>query len=307
MKISDVSAGYERLWATMELKDSMRRERDWAVAKVLAGRGNYELVEAKSGVPWFVIGLIHLMEAGGDFSKHLHNGDPLLAKTVTEPKGRPKVWGHPFDWTTSALDALQYDGLDKVKDWSLPQIAYALEKFNGWGYARYHREVANPYLWSGCSAYAKGKYVRDGQWDPECVSEQVGSMVILRRLCEMVPEIGAALLPQKPTMLRLVSSPATTTPESFPKAKPKWWDGLGQSRTVLGILIAAFGSSVSAYASHLDAGVQLLLAATNQGTNLDPLKQILPQSQSVGNALQFAGGLLTCYARIDAARKGKTG
>lgn len=306
MKLSDVSAGYEHLWATMELKDSMKRERDWAVAKVLAGRGNYELVEAKSGVPWFVVGLIHLMEAGGDFSKHLHNGDPLLAKTVTEPKGRPKVWGHPFDWTTSALDALQYDGLDKVKDWSLPQIAYALEKFNGWGYAKYHREVANPYLWSGCTAYAKGKYVRDNQWDPECVSEQVGSMVVLRRLCEMVPEIGAALLPQKPSMLGLVSAPATTTPESFPKAKPQPIRAmLGRSRTLLGILTVVFGKVLLWLGETADFIAETGLAMVQQITRLQPLKGVAPSTKYAAEALMVLGLILAVYAKYDDTRKPK--
>jgi len=42
--------------------------------------------------------------------------------------------------------------------------------------------VKSPYLWSFSNHYLKGKYVADGKWDPNAVSQQAGAMVILRRL-----------------------------------------------------------------------------------------------------------------------------
>jgi len=38
------------------------------------------------------------------FKLHLHNGDPLTARTVNVPKGRPKTGQPPFAWGISAKD-----------------------------------------------------------------------------------------------------------------------------------------------------------------------------------------------------------
>src|SRR5262249_48824149 len=145
----------------------------------------YKAVETETGVPWYVIGLIHLMEAGGNFACHLHNGDSLSGRTVQVPKGRPKDGTPPFTWKDSAIDAIRYDGLDKVEDWSIERICFELEKFNGWGYRNNHPEVLSPYLWSGTNHYARGKYVKDRQWDPAAVSGQSGAMAIFKAATEL--------------------------------------------------------------------------------------------------------------------------
>jgi len=45
-------------------------------------------------------------------------------------------------------------------------------------------------LWSFSNHYTKGKYVKDGVFDPNAVSQQVGSALVLKRLVER----GAAVL-----------------------------------------------------------------------------------------------------------------
>ena len=75
-------------------------------AEESAARARYASVSAQTGVPWWVIGLIHMMEAGQSFRCHLHNGDPLTARTVQVPAGRPKTGQPPFIWEESAADAL---------------------------------------------------------------------------------------------------------------------------------------------------------------------------------------------------------
>jgi lysozyme family protein len=39
-------------------------------------------------------------------------------------------------------------------------------------------------LWSFSNHYTKGKYVSDGKFDPEAVSQQVGSALVLKRLVD---------------------------------------------------------------------------------------------------------------------------
>ena len=59
-----------------------------------------------------------------------------------------------------------------------------MERYNGWGYRRYHQQVLSPYLWSSASHYLRGKYVADGSWSDTAVSRQVGGAALIRRLDE---------------------------------------------------------------------------------------------------------------------------
>src|SRR4030095_4461647 len=132
-------------------------------------------------VPWYVIGIIHEMEGGLNFSTHLHNGDPLTARTVQVPAGRPPTGGRPLPVEESAIDALTLEAFHSVKLWTIERIAYQLEAYNGWGYRSRNTGVNTPYLWSATSNYRKGKFVRDGVFDPNAVSGQIGAMALLRR------------------------------------------------------------------------------------------------------------------------------
>jgi lysozyme family protein len=139
----------------------------------------YEQVGHDIGnIPWAFIGVIHGMECGFNFACHLHNGDPLTARTVCVPANRPAAGSPPFSWRESAVDALTWKGFHKVTDWSVPHMLYLLEKYNGFGYRM--RRVATPYLWSFSNLYLKGKYVKDGVFDPEAVSKQCGAAVMLK-------------------------------------------------------------------------------------------------------------------------------
>lgn len=151
------------------------------VAVLLRYRPRYETVATKLNIPWYFIGVIHGLEASFNFKGHLHNGDyPLTKRTVHVPADRPPVWNPPTDWESSAMDALQMKGFDKETDWSLPQLMYRWERYNGFGY--YWRNVRSPYLWSFSNQYVKGKYVSDGRWDPNYVSQQCGAAPMLRSL-----------------------------------------------------------------------------------------------------------------------------
>ncbi len=171
----------EHLWNTATVKAEWKSTLDWYVAQALKGRERYELVASKTGVPWQVVAVIHGLEAGFSWSKHLHNGDPLTARTVQVPKGRPLPPAMPpFTWIQSATDALIYDNLDDVEWEDLAESLEAIEAYNGLGYRK--RGVNSPYLWSGTRHYTKGKYVKDGMYSVDAVSKQLGAVPLLKAL-----------------------------------------------------------------------------------------------------------------------------
>jgi uncharacterized protein (TIGR02594 family) len=175
---SSLSDEYARLWDTATTNPSKVQTIDEAAAKLRGFKSSYEPVSRETGVPWFVIGLIHNLESSFSFQQHLHNGNPLGSPTVDEPRGRPL--SPPFDWPHSAVDALTMKGLQHVEAWTIERIAYELEGYNGWGYRT--RQIPSPYLWSFTNHYVRGKFVRDHFFDPDFVSDQVGAMALLKRL-----------------------------------------------------------------------------------------------------------------------------
>jgi lysozyme family protein len=176
---------YDEKFASCVVQPTALRESDRVVDWIVAGRDRYERVAAETNTPWYVVGVIHNMECGGKkkpFACHLHNGDPLSARTVQVPKGRPQRGNPPFTWEQSAIDALRYHGFDVWRNWSVAGTLFKLEAYNGPGYR--NRGVPSPYLWSGSQHYTSGKYVRDHVFDPNAVSEQIGTAVVLRRMLD---------------------------------------------------------------------------------------------------------------------------
>ncbi len=173
---------YAALLASAVVRSDRASQVTTGSARLKGNRVRYQAVEADTGVPWWVIGLIHGMEASFNSDKHLHNGDPLSDRTTRVPEGRPEAGQPPFSWEESARDALAFDGLTDWPDWSIPAALYKLEKFNGWGYRKFHPEVLSPYLWSFTNHYSQGKYVADGRFSATAVSQQVGAAAILRTL-----------------------------------------------------------------------------------------------------------------------------
>lgn len=172
---------------------------DNLVDKILSHRSRYARVEDELGIPWYFIAAIHNMESSQNFSRHLHNGDPLTARTKHVPAGRPKRGTPPFSWEESAVDALKLRRLHKVGDWSLPRMLHELEGYNGWGYRLYHAHVLSPYLWSCSNHYVSGKYIADGRWSDTARSRQCGAAVLIKRLEER-DEISFSTI-QKPIFI----------------------------------------------------------------------------------------------------------
>jgi lysozyme family protein len=177
-----MTTNYEHLYTIAVLRPDKIVEIDFAVCRIRSGQVRYEAVAAKigNGIPWWFIGIIHVMEGGGKFTTHLHNGDPLSARTVNVPKGRPVKGQPPFTWEVSAEDAIRYMKYDKITDWSIASVLYLLEKYNGFGYMK--KGLLSPYLWSYTNHYTKGKYSSDGKYDPLLVSKQPGAAAIMKRM-----------------------------------------------------------------------------------------------------------------------------
>jgi|GEM_PF-283692 len=187
-------AQYQRLFDTCRIHADKLAEIDAIIDIFMANIKKYQEVGVPLGVPWYFIACIQSLEGPLDFTRHLHNGDPLTARTVRVPKGRPPEGEPPFSWKGSAIDALTYMGYVGISNWTLPLMLHNLEKFNGMGYR--NRGINSPYLWSYSDQYTKGKYVADHKFDPEAVSKQVGVAVLIKRMAERhlikLPGEGAA-------------------------------------------------------------------------------------------------------------------
>lgn len=148
--------------------------------KMRPGEMRYRALGEKLGIPWIFLAITHSLECGSDFTRHLHNGDPLSDRTAHVPKGRPIHGSPPFNWEESAEDALRMKGLVGLVDWSIASMLFRWEAFNGFGYRI--RELPTPYLWSFSNIYESGLFVADHQFDPDARSKQCGAAVLLKRL-----------------------------------------------------------------------------------------------------------------------------
>lgn len=181
----ELRAEYEELYKNFSFDSKRMAEREYYVKRITDRRSVYEEVAAGVGAPWYLIGVIHMMECGLDFRCHLHNGDPLHQRTTHYPPGRPVYGQAPFRWEVSAQDALTLKSIQDVRNWDIATLLFTLERYNGFGYRLFHSEVKSPYLWAGTRHYTKGKYGQDGKFDPNLTSKQLGAVPVLARLIEI--------------------------------------------------------------------------------------------------------------------------
>ena len=180
----DLRRGYEGLFETCVINTGRIDDVNQLIARILPSQQRYQAVAGPLAIPWYFVALVHAMEASLNFNCHLHNGDPLTARTVNVPAGRPLNGRPPFTWEQSATDALRHMGIDHLADWSLPALLYRLEGYNGYGYRRLRPPINSPYLWSFSNHYTRGKFTCDYGFDPKAVSQQCGSAVILFQMAQ---------------------------------------------------------------------------------------------------------------------------
>lgn len=196
----------------------------WAVAKLTRGpefdrvatrlvmaKPRYQALEEKTGVPWFVIAVIHEREAGQNFSKSIAQGDPWNAKSVHVPKGR----GAFQSFEEAAIDALTNCApyAAKWKDWSAGGTTTLLEQYNGLGYA--NKGLPSPYIWSGTDQYKSGKYIADGVFSATTVDAQLGCAGLITAMQTLDPSIFGSAEKSEPIPPAPDVEPIPTQPTSI--------------------------------------------------------------------------------------------
>lgn len=210
------SENYRQLWNTISINADWQKQATAIGQKVVANQGRYAAAVAGTSVPWWFVAVVHCMECSMRFDQHLHNGDPLSGRTTHVPPGRPLAGSPPFTWEQSAHDAIQSERLDRVTDWSLPNVLFNWHRYNGINNEYKRRGIPTPYLWSGSAHYKKGKYVADGVFDPEFVSRQLGAAVILKTLVDL----GAVTVDQQQAPAANAAAMPAATPAPTPVATP---------------------------------------------------------------------------------------
>ena len=304
--LANYAAGYATLWRDLAIRPEYAATVRATAQRIVAGRARYDSVSTATGVPWFAIALIHKMEADLDFTKHLHNGDSLAARTWQVPRGRPVKGSPPFEWEESAIDAIRYDGLDRITTWRVENIAFALEKFNGFGYRK--RGLPSPYLWSYSTAYTSGKFVKDRKWDATAVSRQSGAMVLLHELARQSVEIARAIEPNAAPV-------AVTIDESERDAPAKDrspWSGRPVYGAVVGGVMAVV-AKVGAFFGLMDGSTLALVAdvASEGETIAAPFIRVATligaNSAEIGFYAAIAAAFIVLIARLEASKSGKVG
>ena len=172
-------------------------------------RTSYNAVSKITGVPWWVIAVIHERECSQSWECNIAQGDPWTRRSTHDPVGRG-----PFSsWQNAAVDALTACPPHAAawKDWSPGGTLTLLEQYNGLGYAM--RDVPSPYIWSGTDQYKSGKFTRDHYYDPDVIDAQLGCAGLLLAMqpigkftLDVIPAPVPAAVPE-PTVAALPLQP----------------------------------------------------------------------------------------------------
>lgn len=168
---------YAAQWDEMEIT----RPKEVAIVakRLFAAKARYVAVEQVTTVPWYMIAAIHERESSQNWARSLAQGDRWDRVSVNVPAGRG-----PFaSWEAAAIDALQIDGLTRVKDWRLEKTIYYWESYNGWG--QYAHGNPTSYNWGATSIQKRGKYIRDHVWDSSVMDTQIGCCAMLRAMMDL--------------------------------------------------------------------------------------------------------------------------
>jgi len=183
VNIANLIVRNEHRWDSMHIRSNRIAGLD-AVAKRLVAPGakaQYQAVEKRTNVPWFVIAVIHERECSQNWMGNQAQGDHWNRVSVHVPAGRG-----PFkSWEEAAVDALVNCAPRAARwhDWTPGGAMTILEEYNGLGYAA--MGVPSSYVWSGSDQYISGKYIRDHVYSRNAVDVQEGCAPLLARMMAM--------------------------------------------------------------------------------------------------------------------------
>jgi lysozyme family protein len=173
-------------WNASHVLPEWLRVLDTVSHNLVNAKTRYQAVEAKTGVPWAIIAVIHERESSQSWTASLAQGDPWNHASIHVPKGRG-----PFkSWEEAAEDALVICPPHAAHwhDWTIGGALCLLEQYNGLGYAA--RGIPSPYVWASTDQYHRGKYIADGHFDPNAVDHQLGCAALLKRMTLIDPAIA---------------------------------------------------------------------------------------------------------------------
>jgi lysozyme family protein len=232
-------ADYDRKFS--ELVTTRPAETDAAARRILKNWAAYKEVEAATGVPAYFVGVLHMRECNNDMRGCLANGEKIIGtnrKTRIVPKGR----GPYATFLESAIDALEIDGLTKIKDWSPGVALEAGERFNGLGYRG--KAGGNPYLWGSTQFYKRGKYVRDHVYSSTFVDPQLGIAPVMKRVVELAPKEGATSFVARFAAKRAENKAAAKEAAPRLSMADEFFDYVGLGGLGLGTLLNQLGAFV---------------------------------------------------------------
>lgn len=174
---------YAKQWNAMKINANRINEMEALAKFAIDHKSDYKAIETITGVPWWMVAVIHRRESDADFGTYLGNGEPLNRKTRLVPKGR----GPFISFVDGAVDALKLDGLAHVIDWRLEKALYYCEIFNGAGYDM--RGLPSPYIWGGTNQQKPGKYVADGRFSSSTWDNQPGCAPIIATIAKLDPTV----------------------------------------------------------------------------------------------------------------------
>lgn len=251
---------YSRYWRAMKIRPQDEKRTENEAKRIISRKSRYLQVELSTGVPWFVVGCLHSRESDLDFCGWLHNGDWMRSghctgeaiRTRHVPAGRPP--NPNVTWEAGAKDALRIEQLTGIRDWSPEHVAYAAEKFNGFGYRRPDIRIPSPYLWGGTNIQRYGKFVADRQYSPSAWDSQLGTMPILQKVMEL--DDSARFIVQKPLEpVEPVPPLVETTPPPSPRAITTESNipPLTESKTIWGGVLAGVSGMVGGVSGFVSA------------------------------------------------------
>lgn len=198
---------------TFKINPGREKEFEGYAKFAMAHKDVYLQAEKATRTPWPLLTVFHRRESertrkGQDpcnFDTYLGNGQPLNIRTTIEPDGRgPFCRSLPAstdEFIAGCIDALAIDGLSNVMQpgdrwdlgtfwasWPLEKMIFFAEKLNGLGY--WYKGMPSPYIWGGSNIQVRGKYVRDGVFDPNEMDTQPGCAPMLWMLGALDPTIN---------------------------------------------------------------------------------------------------------------------
>jgi lysozyme family protein len=185
-------------WSDCQITPSRKVEVMLVARRLVAeyAKNQYLALEKATGVPWFIVAVIHEREADQNWACSLAQGDRWNRVSTHVPRGRG-----PFkSFFDAGVDSLVKcpPFASRWKDWTPGGALTLTVLYNGTGYEDFHHE-ASPYVWGATNHEEWGKYVGDGVYNAHVWDTQLGCAAMLLGMIELDPSIKFADSPQPAT------------------------------------------------------------------------------------------------------------